>query len=96
MIPNLIAYEEKTIDGIDFIINRTFNGKQIIKEILVNDGHQKHQFKEAVSALDLVTLEKMANSSGLHIIGVFGDYKLQEFNSQNSDRLILLMQAAQK
>ena len=29
-------------------------------------------------------------------IGVFGDYKLQDFNSQNSDRLILLMQADQK
>ena len=34
VIPNLIANEEKTIDGIDFKINRTFNGKQIIKEIL--------------------------------------------------------------
>ena len=96
VIPNLIANEEKTIDGINFIINRTFNGKQIIKEILVNDGHQKHQFKEAVSALDLVALKKMANNSGLHIIGVFGDYKLQNFNIQNSDRLILLMQAEQK
>ena len=70
--------------------------KQIIKEILVNDGHQKHQFKEVVSALDLVALEKMANSSGLHIINIFGNYKLQDFNSQNSDRLILLMQAKQK
>ena len=96
VIPNLIAYEEKTIDGIDFKINRTFNGKQIIKDILVNDGHQKHQFKEAVSALDLVALKKMANSSGLLIINIFGDYKLQDFNSQNSDRLILLMQAEQK
>ena len=96
MIPNLIANEDKTIDGINFIINRTFNGKQIIKEILVNDGHQKHQFKEVVSALDLVALEKMANSSGLHIINIFGNYKLQDFNSQNSDRLILLMQAEQK
>ena len=96
VIPNLIANEEKTIDGIDFIINRTYNGKQIIKNILVNDGHQKHQFKEAVSALDMVALEKMANNSGLDIIGVFGDYKLQNFNIQNSDRLILLMQAEQK
>ena len=96
MIPNIIAYEEKTIDGIDFIINRTFNGKQIIKDILVNDGHQKHQYIEAVSALDLVALEKMANNSGLHIIGIFGDYKLQNFNIKNSDRLILLMQAEQK
>ena len=96
VIPNLIANEDKTIDGINFIINRTFNGKQIIKEILVNDGHQKHQFKEVVSALELVALEKMANSSGLHIINIFGNYKLQDFNSQNSDRLILLMQAEQK
>ena len=96
VIPNLIANEEKTIDGINFIINRTFNGKQIIKDILVNDGHQKHQFKEAVSALNLVSLEKMAISSGLHIINIFGNYKLQDFNSQNSDRLILLMLAEQK
>ena len=96
VIPNLIANEEKTIDGIDFIINRTFNGKQIIKEILVDNGYQNHHFKEVVSALDLVALEKMANSSGLQIINIFGNYKLQDFKSQNSDRLILLMQAEQK
>ena len=93
VIPNLIANENKTIDGIDFIINRTFNGKQIIKDIQVNDGHKQYQFRESVSALDLVSLEKMAKMSELNIIHVFGDYKLQDFNSQDSDRLILLMKA---
>lgn len=96
VIPNLISNEDKTIDGIDFKINRTFNGNQIIKDIQVNDGHKQYQFRESVSALDIVSLEKMAKISGLNIINVFGDYKLQDFNSQNSDRLILLMKADEK
>jgi len=91
VIPNLIPSESKELDGIQFDIKRTYKGKQIIKDIIVNDAGQKHHFQERVSAFDLPALQKMASTTGLQIVTVFGDYDLNDFNTSNSDRLILVM-----
>jgi len=91
IIPNLIPAESKELDGIQFDIKRTYNGKHIIKNIIVHDAAQKYHFQERVSAFDLTTIREMALVAGLKIVSVFGDYDLNEFNAPNSDRLILVM-----
>ena len=91
VIPNLVPSEIKKLDGIKFDIKRTFNGRHIIKDIIVTDAEQEHHFQERVSAFDLITIQEMASTAGLQIVDVFGDYDLNEFNAPNSDRLILVM-----
>jgi SAM-dependent methyltransferase len=91
VIPNLVAYETKELDGIKFDLKRTYNGKHIIKDISVNDAEQEYHFQERVSAFDLIAIQEMATTAGLQIVDVFGDYDLNEFDAPNSDRLILLM-----
>ncbi len=91
VIPNLIPSETKVLDGIQFDIRRTFNGIQIIKDIVVKDSEKECNFQERVSAFDLITIQEMASVSRLKIVDVFGDYDLNEFDAPNSDRMILLM-----
>ena len=91
IIPNLVPNETKEISGIQFEIKRKYNGKHIIKDIVVDDAEQKYHFQERVSALDLISIKEMALIAGLEIVNVFGDYDLNEFNAPNSNRLILVM-----
>jgi len=92
VIPNLIPAESKELDGIQFDIKRKYNGKHIIKDIIVHDAAQKYLFQERVSAFDLPAIREMALVAGLKIESVFGDYDLNDFNDSNSDRLILVME----
>jgi SAM-dependent methyltransferase len=91
VIPNLVPIETKVLDGVQFDITRTYNGKHIIKDILVKDAAKEFHFQERVSALDLITIQEMATAAGLQIVDIFGNYDLNEFNASNSDRLILIM-----
>jgi len=91
VIPNLVPSETKVLDGLQFDIRRTYNGKHIIKDILVKDAEQVLHFQERVRAIDLANFQEMAKSAELQIVAVFGDYDLNEFNASISDRLILVM-----
>ena len=91
IIPNLVPNETKFIDEIQFDITRSFNGKQIIKDILVIDAGSEFHFQERVSALDLINIKEIASIAGLQVVDIYGDYDLNEFNSTFSDRLILKM-----
>ena len=71
VIKNLVSEERKTMDGIDFEINRTFDGHTIIKDILVRDKKETFKFQESVSAFTLPDMEKMAEEAKLKIIATF-------------------------
>jgi hypothetical protein len=43
-----------------------------------------------VQALTLVDFETMLHGAGFHILEIFGNYKLSNFDEQESDRLILI------
>ena len=87
---NLIASEIKIIDGITFNIKRSVSNNHIIKDIHISDSKTKHHFQEKVKALTLADFSNFITNSGLKIIDIFGNYKLEEFNAQTSDRLILI------
>jgi len=91
VIKNLVATENKTIDGIDFELKRTFDGVNITKDIIVKDKNQTYNYQENVSAFSLANMQEMATKSGLQISDTFGDYDLNPFNVNSSDRLILVM-----
>ena len=90
VITNLVASEQKIIDDITFDINRKVRNQFIIKDIHITDSKTKHNFQEKVKALTFADFSDFITNAGLKIIDIFGNYKLEEFNAQNSDRLILI------
>ena len=91
VIKNLVAKESKTLNGIEFHINRTYEASTIIKDIKVIDKNKASNFQERVFAFGLSDMEEMASLAGLEIKHIFGDYNLNSFNESTSDRLILVM-----
>lgn len=91
VLDNLVLEETKEIDSIVFKIERFFDGSHINKNIHIRDKKKMFHFEERVNAFNLQDFEKMASISGLNIIEVFGDYQLNKFEEDHSDRLILLL-----
>ena len=90
VISNLVASEQKTIDDITFDIRRKMENKHIIKDIHIIEGTIQEHFQEKVKALTLADFSNFISSANLRIIDIFGNYKLEDFNASNSDRLIII------
>lgn len=90
VIPNLVAEEVKSVDGIDFNIKRKYEDGYIYKEISFEADGRTHKYTERVKALKLSDFEKMMEESDIYLLDVFGDYKLGKFYHKTSDRLIMI------
>ena len=90
VIDNLVKEETKEIDGVQFNISRKFEDGFIIKNIEVNHDKENMFFHEKVKALTKENFSDLLTFAGLQIISTFGNYKLDEFNPQTSDRLIII------
>lgn len=90
VIENLVPNEIKTVDGIDFHITRYVKDNHIFKEISFEADGQQHHFTEKVQALKLEDFEQMMENSGIYLLDVFGNYKLQKFFKNQSERLIMI------
>ena len=90
VITNLVANEQKIIDGITFNITRKTESNHIIKDIEILDKVVKQHFQEKVKALTLDDFSNFISKAGLKIIDIFGNYMLEGFDSIISDRLILI------
>jgi len=90
VISNLIKTETKKVNGVQFNISRKVEDGFIIKNIEVNHNEDKFSFQEKVKSLTKENFSDLLTFAGLQIIDTFGDYKLDEFNHQTSDRLIII------
>ncbi|MEO0058837.1 MAG: hypothetical protein RLZZ312_484 [Bacteroidota bacterium] len=90
VIKNLIAHENKVIDGIDFKIRRHFSDGYIYKEINFVDNGKAFHFTEKVKALQLSDFENLMNEADIYLLDIFGDYKLKKFFKAESERLIMI------
>ncbi|MFY0673723.1 MAG: class I SAM-dependent methyltransferase [Bacteroidia bacterium] len=86
---NLVANDQVEIDGIKFKIKRWADDKFIRKNIDVVDGDKSFEFTEQVRRFGIKDFEQMLGKGGLNIKSVFGDYDLNAFSEENSDRLII-------
>ncbi len=91
VINNLVPKESKSIDGIDFSIERKVAKSIITKSIFVSDKGEHKHFEEKVQALVLEDFQAYFYNK-FKIKGLFGDYQLNPFDENNSDRLILVCQ----
>ena len=90
----LVPEEIKTIKGIDFRIQKIVNNNKIVKTIDFNDKNKSYTFKEMVSAFTLDDFRRFFEQSGFEIITNFGNYSLEKFDSNHSDRLIFICKKA--
>ncbi|ADY52627.1 Methyltransferase type 11 [Pseudopedobacter saltans DSM 12145] len=90
IINNLVEKETKNIDGIDFHITRSVQNGKIVKTIDFYKDGKNYSYKEEVNDFKLDDFEKLFSLSGLKIEKLFGDYHLNEFDINSSDRLIFV------
>jgi len=90
VLPNLVPQQTKTVDGIDFQIKKSFDGRFILKNIDFTADGQAFSFTEKVRAFTLTDFEAMMEQTGLYLLDVFGDYKLRKYHKTESPRLILI------
>lgn len=90
VVANLVDHEEKSIEGVQFIIDRKVESGMIEKSIQVVDGETKLRFVEEVDELYRSDFEELLINSGFSIQDAFGDYNLSAFEEELSDRLIIV------
>lgn len=89
-IKKLVPSEKKEIGGILFDIEKYVEDGYIIKNIRFNDEGDDYYFTERVKALRLEDFQDYFEKAGVTLKAVFGDYKLNKFDENTSERLILI------
>ncbi|WP_371812604.1 class I SAM-dependent methyltransferase [Aquimarina sp. U1-2] len=87
---HLVPTETKSIEGIDFQIHRYVEDGYIFKEIRFTDQNEDYFFIERVKAISLSDFKDLFKKANVQLITIFGDYQLQKFDAQKSQRLILI------
>ena len=87
---SLVTSEIKTIDGIEFNIKREIKNGFILKHISFIADEKQHNYTEQVKFLTLAKMQMYFKEAGLNLKHVFGNYSLNEFDENTSDRLILI------
>ena len=90
VIRNLVAEEEKEIDGILFKITREVKNGNILKNITVIDQDITLQFQEKVQALTIDNFKELISKTDLVVDAFYGAYNLSVFDADVSDRLIIV------
>lgn len=90
VIKNIVPHETKEIEGVIFETEKEISSTHVIKTIKINDKGKNFLFKEKVR---LLTKEFFLNTfieCNLLVENIFGNYYLEEFNEDNSERMIFL------
>lgn len=91
VINNLVAQESVDKSGVQFEITRFVEEHKIVKHIeLVDTTGATYSFDEKVSALELEDFRILFENQGMTLMDTFGDYDLQPFDVENSNRLIMI------
>jgi SAM-dependent methyltransferase len=87
---NIKTEEIITIGDIPYTINKNIENDFIVKKISFTDKGKEYRFEERVKTLTLADFEKYFKANKLKIVNLRGNYKLDEFDENSSDRLILI------
>ena len=90
VIRELVPKEEKEIEGVQFVIERHFDGRFIRKAIDVDDGGKIMHFEEKVRGYTYDHLSDLLNKAGFQIMNTFGSFDLKSFDEKASDRAIFI------
>lgn len=90
VINQLVLQEIQTIDGLTFEITRNYDGTHIFKRIQFNDQGKAFDFTERVQALKIGDFTQLLVNNGFEIIRTFGDFQLNDYQENDSDRLLII------
>ena len=90
VIRTLVEKEQKEIDGVLFDITREVKDGFIVKNIKVIDGEKVFNFQEKVQALTIDNFKEMIAKTDLVVDNFYGNYNLDIFDADTSDRLIIV------
>jgi SAM-dependent methyltransferase len=92
VINNLVPDETKTINGIDFRIKKYLEGEYIVKDIRFDDIGKHYHFQEKVKAIRRIRFLEYFKNAQLKVIDLFGDYDLNPYLAEKSERMIFVLQ----
>jgi SAM-dependent methyltransferase len=87
---NLVTEAVMKVDDIDFNIAKKLEGGKVIKDITFEDDHKVYTFNERVSLFNTDDFSRFFKLSGFEIINQLGNYSLEPFSVETSDRLIFI------
>jgi SAM-dependent methyltransferase len=90
VLKNYVPNETVVKSGIEFVIERYISNNIMCKQISFVHHQKKYTFTEQVSLLNLYDFKLFLNAAKLQLIYTFGNYKLDAFNEETSERLILI------
>lgn len=90
IIDNLVPEEVKIVDDITFNLKRYVEDGHIIKDINFIADDRLYNYQERVRALTLEDFEDFFKKADVHLLDIFGDYKLRKFSKKSSERLIMI------
>ncbi|HCQ30054.1 MAG TPA: SAM-dependent methyltransferase [Flavobacteriales bacterium] len=80
------------IDGITFITSKKTEGSFVVKDIEVIDGNRRFTYQERVKLINQDKFNHYFAQAGFKILHTFGNYNLDAFNPEKSERIILVAQ----
>lgn len=88
--------EDEVIDSenVSFRVKRYVKDEKIVKEIFVKEEEKEFRYFEKVALLTLQDFEDLFKQAKLKVIKTFGDFNLNPYSEEQSDRLILMAQRA--
>lgn len=90
VIDSLVEAETKTVKDIEFNISRRFDGNHIFKSISFESEKGRENHTERVQALRYRDFEYLLTLTNFEILSTFGDFDLNPFEEESSDRLIII------
>ncbi len=90
VIANLVPEDSKTVDDITFYQKRYVADGYIVKDISFEADGKAFNFQERVKAFTLADFESLFEAADVHLLDVFGDYKLRKYHAETSDRLVMI------
>lgn len=92
VVNDLVPTATKTVDGIDFQISKHLStDNYIVKDIAFTDEGTSYHFQERVKAIRRLEFLDFFKQAGLHLMDVFGDYQLNPYDCDVSDRMIFIV-----
>lgn len=94
VLASLPVREQVERGGISFDIHKHLQGKQVVKDIRFEDVGTPYHFAEYVQALTEEDFRRYFQAAGLEVEQLLGDYSLQPFEPETSDRMIFVCRKA--
>lgn len=92
VVNNLLPEEIKQVDEIEFHITKHLStDNYIVKDIRFDDQGISHHYQERVKAIRRLEFLEFFKLAGLELIEVFGDYQLNLYDCDVSDRMIFIV-----